>query len=229
MNNIIETKKLSKSYFLNKKLNVLNNVNIKIKKGDLVALLGPSGSGKSTLLHLLALLDRPSTGEIYFDSKKISLLSEKSKDNIRGNKISIIYQQNNLLNDFSALENVEIALISSGATQKKSSLLAKALLSQVGLSKRYNHFPADLSGGEQQRVAIARALINEPELILADEPTGSLDRFNSNEIFNFFLKMKTKKRTIIYATHNRQLADKADYKLSIIDGSIRRINGKKSY
>tara|TARA_Y100000815_G_scaffold131451_1_gene118787 strand:+ start:136 stop:813 length:678 start_codon:yes stop_codon:yes gene_type:complete len=225
MNNIIETKKLSKSYFLNKKLNVLKNINIKIKKGDLVALLGPSGSGKSTLLHLLALLDRPSTGEIYFDSKKISLLSEKSKDNIRGNKISIIYQQNNLLNDFSALENVEIALISSGATQKKSSLLAKALLSQVGLSKRYNHFPADLSGGEQQRVAIARALINEPELILADEPTGSLDRFNSNEIFNFFLKMKTKKRTIIYATHNRQLADKADYKLSIIDGSIRRVNG----
>ena len=225
MNNIIETKKLSKSYFLNKKLNVLNNVNIKIKKGDLVALLGPSGSGKSTLLHLLALLDRPSTGEIYFDSKKISLLSEKSKDNIRGNKISIIYQQNNLLNDFSALENVEIALISSGATQKKSSLLAKALLNQVGLSKRYNHFPVDLSGGEQQRVAIARALINEPELILADEPTGSLDRFNSNEIFNFFLKMKTKKRTIIYATHNRQLADKADYKLSIIDGSIRRVNG----
>lgn len=225
MNNIIETKKLSKSYFLNKKLNVLNNVNIKIKKGDLVALLGPSGSGKSTLLHLLALLDRPSTGEIYFDSEKISLLSEKSKDNIRGNKISIIYQQNNLLNDFSALENVEIALISNGTTQKKSSLLAKALLSQVGLSKRYNHFPVDLSGGEQQRVAIARALINEPELILADEPTGSLDRFNSNEIFNFFLKMKTKKRTIIYATHNRQLADKADYKLSIIDGSIRRVNG----
>ena len=225
MNNIIETKKLSKSYFLNKKLNVLNNINIKIKKGDLVALLGPSGSGKSTLLHLLALLDHPSTGEIYFDSRKISLLSEKSKDNIRGNKISIIYQQNNLLNDFSAVENVEIALISSGTTQKKSSLLAKALLSQVGLSKRFNHFPADLSGGEQQRVAIARALINEPELILADEPTGSLDRFNSNEIFNFFLKMKTKKRTIIYATHNRQLADKADYKLSIIDGSIRRVNG----
>ncbi len=225
MNNIIETKKLSKSYFLNKKLNVLNNINIKIKKGDLVALLGPSGSGKSTLLHLLALLDRPSIGEIYFDSKKISLLSEKSKDNIRGNKISIIYQQNNLLNDFSALENVEIALISNGTSQKKASLLAKALLSQVGLSKRYNHFPVDLSGGEQQRVAIARALINEPELILADEPTGSLDRFNSNEIFNFFLKMKTKKRTIIYATHNRQLADKADYKLSIIDGSIRRVNG----
>ena len=127
MNNIIETKKLSKSYFLNKKLNFLNNINIKIKKGDLVALLGPSGSGKSTLLHLLALLDRPSTGEIYFDSKNISLLSEKSKDNIRGNKISIIYQQNNLLNDFSALENVEIALISSGTTQKKSNLLAKAL------------------------------------------------------------------------------------------------------
>ena len=128
MNNIIETKKLSKSYFLNKKLNVLNNINIKIKKGDLVALLGPSGSGKSTLLHLLALLDRPSAGEIYFDSKNISLLSEKSKDNIRGNKISIIYQQNNLLNDFSALENVEIALISSGTTQKKIKLTSQSII-----------------------------------------------------------------------------------------------------
>ena len=225
MNNIIETKKLTKNYFLNKKLNVLSNINIKIKKGELVALLGPSGSGKSTLLHLLALLDKPSSGEIYFDSKKISLLSEKNKDKIRGNRISIIYQQNNLLNDFSALENVEIPLISNGTSKKKSNFMAKKLLYQVGLSKRYNHFPTDLSGGEQQRVAIARALINEPELVLADEPTGSLDRFNSNEIFNFFLKMKSKKRTIIYATHNRQLADKADYKLSIIDGSIRRVNG----
>jgi|TARA_B100000315_G_scaffold256249_1_gene301721 ABC-type lipoprotein export system ATPase subunit len=225
MNNIIETKKLTKNYFLNKKLNVLSNINIKIKKGELVALLGPSGSGKSTLLHLLALLDKPSSGEIYFDSKKISLLSEKNKDKIRGNRISIIYQQNNLLNDFSALENVEIPLISNGTSKKKSNFMAKKLLYQVGLSKRYNHFPTDLSGGEQQRVAIARALINEPELVLADEPTGSLDRFNSNEIFNFFLKMKSKKRTIIYATHNRQLADKADYKLSIIDGTIKRING----
>ena len=225
MNNIIETKKLSKNYFLNKKLNVLSNINIKIKKGDLVALLGPSGSGKSTLLHLLALLDKPSSGEIYFDSKKTSFLSEENKDKILGNRISIIYQQNNLLNDFSALENVEIALISNGTSQKKSNFMAKKLLYQVGLSKRYNHFPADLSVGEQQRVAIARALINEPELVLADEPTGSLDRFNSNEIFNLFLKMKSKKRTIIYATHNRQLADKADYKLSIIDGSIKRVNG----
>ena len=225
MNNIIETKKLTKNYFLNKKINVLSNINIKIKKGELVALLGPSGSGKSTLLHLLALLDKPSSGEIYFDSKKISLLSEKNKDKIRGNRISIIFQQNNLLNDFSALENVEIALISNGTSKKKSNFIAKKLLYQVGLSKRHNHFPTDLSGGEQQRVAIARALINEPELVLADEPTGSLDTFNSNEIFNFFLKMKSKKRTIIYATHNRQLADKADYKLSIIDGTIRRING----
>ena len=225
MNNIIKTKKLSKSFFLTKKLNILKDVNIVIKKGELVALLGPSGSGKSTLLHLLALLDSPTTGEIFFNNKKISQLSLGEKDEIRGKKISIIYQQNNLLNDFSALENVEIAMIANGNSIEESNKKSKKILDLVGLTKRYNHFPSDLSGGEQQRVAIARALINEPELILADEPTGNLDRKNANEIFALFLKMRSKKRTIIFATHNKQLADKADYKLSIIDGSIKLING----
>ena len=221
MNNIIETKNLSKSFIINKKINVLKNINIKIKKGDLVALLGPSGSGKSTLLHLLALLDKPSSGEIYFNSKKTSFLSNNEKDKIRGKKISIIYQNKNLLNDFSALENVEIAVMAKNEKNKKTNPNAKKLLHKLGLNHRLNHFPPDMSGGEQQRVAIARALINEPDLILADEPTGNLDRLNSNEIFNIFLKLKSKKRTIIYATHNRQLAEKADYKLLIIDGNVK--------
>ena len=224
MSNIIETKNLSKSYFINKKLDILKNINIKIKKGDLVALLGPSGSGKSTFLHLIALLDDPSVGEIYFDSKKITKLPDAEKDGIRGKKISIIYQQNNLLNEFTALENVEIAMMANKKNLKESTLLAKRMLNEVGLSHRYNHFPSDLSGGEQQRVAIARALINDPELILADEPTGNLDRSNSNDIFNLFLKSKSKNRSIIYATHNRQLANRADYKLSIIDGNVKRSN-----
>ena len=225
MSNIIETKNLCKSFFINKKINILKNINLKINKGDLVALLGPSGSGKSTFLHLIALLDKPSSGDILFNKEKISEMNEYDKDDIRGKKISIIYQQNNLLMDFTALENVEISMVANGKSRSESTTEAKKFLKTVGLSHRLNHFPSDLSGGEQQRVAIARALINEPELILADEPTGNLDRLNAKEIFDLFLKIKSKKRSIIYATHNRQLADRADYKLSIIDGNIRRSNG----
>ena len=225
MSNIIETKNLCKSFFINKKINILKNINLKINKGDLVALLGPSGSGKSTFLHLVALLDKPSSGDILFNKEKISEMNEYDKDDIRGKKISIIYQQNNLLMDFTALENVEISMVANGKSRSESTTEAKKFLKTVGLSHRLNHFPSDLSGGEQQRVAIARALINEPELILADEPTGNLDRLNAKEIFDLFLKIKSKKRSIIYATHNRQLADRADYKLSIIDGNIRRSNG----
>ena len=225
MSNIIETKNLCKSFFINKKINILKNINLKINKGDLVALLGPSGSGKSTFLHLVALLDKPSSGDILFNKEKISEMNEYDKDDIRGKKISIIYQQNNLLMDFTALENVEISMVANGKSRSESTSEAKKFLKAVGLSHRLNHFPSDLSGGEQQRVAIARALINEPELILADEPTGNLDRLNAKEIFDLFLKIKSKKRSIIYATHNRQLADRADYKLSIIDGNIRRSNG----
>ena len=225
MSNIIETKNLCKSFFINKKINILKNINLKINKGDLVALLGPSGSGKSTFLHLIALLDKPSSGDILFNKEKISEMNEYDKDDIRGKKISIIYQQNNLLMDFTALENVEISMVANGKSRSESTTEAKKFLKIVGLSHRLNHFPSDLSGGEQQRVAIARALINEPELILADEPTGNLDRLNAKEIFDLFLKFKSNKRSIIYATHNRQLADRADYKLSIIDGNIRRSNG----
>ncbi len=224
MSNIIKTVNLSKSYFFKKNLNILKKISIEIKKGELVALLGPSGSGKSTFLHMIALLDQPSSGEIYFEGKKTSLMNDVEKDQMRGKKISIVYQQNNLLNDFTSLENVAIAMISSGKNKEFAINAAKKILKKVGLSKRLEHFPSDLSVGEQQRVAIARAAINKPQLILADEPTGSLDQFTSREIFNLFLKFKSQNRSIIYATHNRELADKADYKLKIIDGNIRRSN-----
>ena len=187
-------------------------------------IIGTNGSGKSTLLHLIALLDQPSYGEIYFQGKKISEMNEAEKDEVRGKKISIVYQQNNLLSDFTSLENVAIAMISTGKNKEYANNEAKKILNNVGLSKRLDHFPSDLSVGEQQRVAIARAAINNPQLILADEPTGSLDQSTSKEIFNLFLKFKSQNRSIIYATHNRELADRADYKLKIIDGNIRRSN-----
>jgi ABC-type lipoprotein export system ATPase subunit len=224
MNNIIKTVNLSKSFFFKKKINILKRINIEIKKGELVALLGPSGSGKSTFLHMVALLEQPSNGDIYFEGKMTSVMSEVEKDELRGKKISIVYQQNTLLSDFTSLENVAISMISSGKKKDFAINAAKRILKKVGLTNRLNHFPSDLSVGEQQRIAIARAAINEPQLILADEPTGSLDQSTSKEIFSLFLKFKSQNRSIIYATHNRELADRADYKLKIIDGNIVRSN-----
>jgi len=223
---IIKLKEISKKYFhMNNNITVLKNVNLAVRKGDLISLTGPSGSGKSTLLHIIGLLDQPTTGEIFFKNKSFSKSSDKEKDIVRRNGISIIYQQNNLLNDFTALENVQIPLINNGISWNESKEKGKNILSMVNLSKRINHFPNELSGGEQQRVAVARALITEPDLILADEPTGSLDRNTANEIFSLFLKLKSKNRAILYATHNRELSNRADYKLDIIDGIITKKNG----
>jgi len=220
-NEIIELKKISKKFkTLNKNISVLKNINFKINKGDLVSLTGPSGSGKSTLLHIIALLDQPSSGEVFFKKKNFSRSNENEKDLVRKKGITIIYQHNNLLNDFTALENVAIPLANNGVTWNSSVKKALKMLSLVKLSKRINHFPSELSGGEQQRVAIARALIIEPDLVLADEPTGSLDRKTADEIFSMFLKCKSRNTTILYATHNRELSDRADYKLNILDGNI---------
>ena len=222
---IIKLLKISKKFSSsNKDITVLKNINFKINKGELVSLTGPSGSGKSTLLHIIALLDKPSAGEVFFKKRNFSKLKDQEKDNVRKNGISIIYQQNNLLNDFTALENVIIPLVNNGYSWSESSKKAKSILSKVNLSKRFDHFPSELSGGEQQRVAVARALIKEPDLILADEPTGSLDRKTANEIFQLFLKLKSKERAILYATHNRELSNRADYKLNILDGNIIRKN-----
>ena len=222
---IIKLSKISKKFAsANKDIIVLKNVNIKINKGEMVSLLGPSGSGKSTLLHIIALLDQPTSGEVFFKEKNFSKSNDSEKDFVRRKGISIIYQQNNLLSDFTALENVLIPLLNNGYSWDESTKKAKKTLSLVNLSRRLNHFPSELSGGEQQRVAVARALITEPDLILADEPTGSLDRKTANEIFSLFSKLKSKNRAILYATHNRELSNRADYKLNILDGNIVRKN-----
>jgi len=220
---LLETINLKKNYVhRNGNIDLFNNVNIKIKQGDLIALVGPSGSGKSSFLHLLALLDIPTKGKILLKNKDTKYLSENEKDQVRRNNISIIFQDNNLLTDFTALENVMMPLIIKGVKTSKSVQKAKELLKFVKISDRLNHFPSELSGGEQQRVAIARALISDTDLILADEPTGNLDYETSHEIFSYFLKLKKLKKTVIFATHNRELANKADYKLSIFKGDIKR-------
>ena len=224
-NEIIKLSKISKKFDgAAKDIIVLKNINLKINEGELVSLTGPSGSGKSTLLHIIALLDQPTSGEVFFKKKSFSKSNDREKDLVRRKGISIIYQQNNLLSDFTALENVIIPLVNNGYSWIESTKKARKILSLVNLSKRLNHFPSELSGGEQQRVAVARALITEPDLILADEPTGNLDRKTANEIFSLFLKIRSKKRTILYATHNRELSNRADYKLNIFDGNITKKN-----
>ena len=222
---IIKLSKISKKFVrANNDIIVLKNVNLTINKGELISLSGPSGSGKSTLLHIMALLDQPTSGEVFFKKKSFTKSNDSEKDLVRRGGISIIYQQNNLLNDFTALENVLIPLVNNGFSLEESTKKANKTLSLVNLSRRLNHFPSELSGGEQQRVAVARALITEPDLILADEPTGSLDRKTANEIFSLFSKLKSKNRAILYATHNRELSNRADYKLNILDGNIVRKN-----
>ena len=222
---ILKLTKISKKFTGSRKdIIVLKNINLKINKGELVSLTGPSGSGKSTLLHIIALLDQPTSGEVFFKKKSFSKSNDDERDLVRKKGISIIYQQNNLLSDFTALENVIIPLVNNGYEWNEAARKATKILSLVNLSKRVDHFPSELSGGEQQRVAVARALITEPDLILADEPTGSLDRKTANEIFSLFTKLKSKNRAILYATHNRELSNRADYKLNILDGNITRKN-----
>jgi len=221
--NLIEIKKLKKEFKNNNSVvKVLNNVNINIESGKLVALVGPSGSGKSTFLHLLALLDKPTQGKIFLFGNSIANISEDKKNKIIKDYISIIFQNNNLLSDFTALENVAIPLIIRNQNYKNSIEKAKKVLAKVNLSHRLNYFPSDLSGGEQQRVAIARSLAADTKIILADEPTGNLDYKTSNEVFSYFLKLKEKNKTILIATHNRELAKKADYTLSLANGNIKR-------
>jgi len=225
-NNILEVKKINKNFQHRDGLvEIFKNVNLNIKKGDLVALVGPSGSGKSTLLNMISLIDVPTSGQIIFNNKDVKNLSDTEKDDIRKKHISMIFQDNNLLTDFTALENVLMPLIIREEKIKLSQKKAEKILASFNLKNRKNHYPDELSGGEQQRVAIARALISETDLILADEPTGNLDHKTSIEIFSYFLKLKKLNKTIIYATHNRDLANKADYKLSISNGNIKRADG----
>ena len=224
-NSIVETLNLKKTYnHFNGNITLFDKLNIKIKRGELVALVGPSGSGKSSLLHLLALLDEPSKGNVKINDISTDKLNDEEKDKVRREKISIIFQDNNLLNDFTAIENVMMPLLIKNINREEAKKRAQKILRSVKILERSQHFPHELSGGEQQRVAIARALIAETNLILADEPTGNLDYKTSLEIFSYFLKLKKIKKTIIFATHNRELANRADYKLSISNGGIKRVN-----
>ena len=223
--NILKINKIKKTFnHKNGRVKIFNDVSLRVKKGDLVALVGPSGSGKSTFLNMISLLDKADSGEMFFNNINLKKLNENEKDDVRKKNISVIFQNNNLLSDFTALENVVMPLIIRNENKKKSNDKAKNILNNFNLSNRYDYFPHELSGGEQQRVAIARALISETDLILADEPTGNLDHKTSLEIFSYFMKLKKLNKTIIFATHNRELANKADYKLSILNGNIKRTN-----
>ena len=224
MNSVIKLSNISKSFFTSKKINVLKKINYNFKKGKIYSLMGPSGSGKSTLLNLLSLIDRPSSGFLSFENKKIDFNDSTQNDLLRANKIGIIYQQDNLLPDFTSLENIYLAGLAAGQNKASSILKAKALLKKVGLINRLNHYPSELSGGEKQRVSIARAVINEPEIILADEPTGSLDHETAKEIFDILKKQINKDRMIIFATHNRFFANKADCLLELVNGNIKTTN-----
>ena len=224
---LLTIKNLKKSYsHIDGSITLFDNFNLQIKEGELVALVGPSGSGKSSLLHIMALLDDPSKGEIKIDKIETKNLSDIQKDKLRRDFISIIFQDNNLLTDFTAIENIMMPLIIRNEEKKTVFKKAEKILKSLKIHNRTNHFPKELSGGEQQRVAIARALIAETKLILADEPTGNLDFKTSREIFSLFLKLKKMNKTIIFATHNRELANRADYKLFISDGNIKRVNAR---
>ena len=224
MNNYIKIKNLTKKYEKNKTIKVLNDISFNFEPGKTYSITGPSGSGKSTLLNLLSLIDKPTTGSIEISSNKIKLNNKVENDLIRAKKIGIIYQDKNLLSDFTALENVYLPNLLISKEKQKSIELAKKLIKNVGMSTKINYFPNELSGGENQRIAIARALINDPDIILADEPTGSLDSDNAKLIFKILFNLKNKKRIIIFATHNRYFANMADCKIVMNDGNIQIIN-----
>jgi len=224
MNSFLQLKNISKHFNTDKKIKVLKNLSYNFNKGKMYALMGPSGSGKSTLLNLISLIDRPSVGSIQFDENIVNFDNNKKNDLFRAKNIGIVYQQNNLLPDFTALENVYLANLSLDNDREAASTKAKALLKKIGLANRLNHFPSQLSGGECQRVSIARAIINDPEIILADEPTGSLDLNTAKEIFQLLNNQKNPNRLIIFATHNRFFANKADCLLEMTNGSVKTIN-----
>ena len=226
MNNFIKLTNINKSFSNRKKLKVLKKLSYSFKLGKIYSIMGPSGSGKSTLLNLLSLIDRPTSGSIAYQNKQINFDNSKENDILRANKIGIIYQQDNLLADFTALENVYLANLTIEKNKEISIAKSRQLLKKVGLSNRVDHFPSELSGGEKQRVSIARALINNPQVILADEPTGSLDQVTAASVFDIIKKQINSNRIIIFATHNRFFAKKSDCILEIVNGNIKTVNGR---
>ncbi|MDC1155145.1 ABC transporter ATP-binding protein [Candidatus Pelagibacter sp.] len=226
MSSLIKLSNINKTFETLKKVKVLKKVSYNFKKGKIYSIIGPSGSGKSTLLNLLSLIDKPSSGSIMIENKLVNFNYSTRNDILRAKKIGIIYQQDNLLPDFTALENIYLASLAAGHNKDISLIKSRNLLKKVGLLNRSDHYSSQLSGGEKQRVAIARALINNPQIILADEPTGSLDVDTAKVVFDLLKKQINSNRIIIFATHNRFFANKSDCILEIVNGNIKLINGR---
>jgi len=219
--NVISTNNLTKTYHMgNVEVNALCGVSIQIKKGELVAIMGPSGSGKSTLMNILGCLDLPSEGDYILDGENVSRMSDSQLAHVRNNKVGFVFQSFNLLPRASALSNVELPLSYSGMTRGRREKAMKAL-ENVGLSDRVHHRPTELSGGQQQRVAIARALVNEPAILLADEPTGNLDSKAGKEIMSLILDLnKSQGTTVIIVTHDPNIAAQTQRVIHIQDGLV---------
>jgi putative ABC transport system ATP-binding protein len=218
---IIKTSSLIKDYDLGKvKVRALSGVDICITKGEFVAIMGPSGSGKSTLMHIIGCLDRPSDGEYYLDSELVSKLPKSALAGIRNRKIGFVFQSFNLLPHLSILKNVELPLMYGGMSARKRREKAAAILDSVGLSDRLKHKPNELSGGQRQRVAIARAIVNDPSILLADEPTGNLDSQAGGDILEIFNGLHQAGNTVIMVTHDSAVAKRADRIIHIKDGKV---------
>ena len=219
MSNIaIKLSNVSKSYLQGSKdICVLNDINIDVREGELVSITGPSGSGKTTLLNIIALIDSLDTGKLNVFGEDLSNLTDNQKSIFRKNNFGFVYQSNNLFDDFSAIENVALPLILNGYKKSDAYNESENILNKFGLLDRKTHFPNALSGGEQQRVAIARAIVNKPRIIIADEPTGNLDKDNSLIIFDYLMKyVDSEKLTVIMATHNSELANKCNKEIKLV-------------
>ncbi|WP_406658245.1 ABC transporter ATP-binding protein [Methanolobus sp. ZRKC2] len=218
---IIEIKDLSKVYSDGVEVRALDGIELNIKRGEFLSIIGPSGSGKSTLLHIIGILDTPTTGKITIDGRVITEMSEKDRSQARNEILGFIFQYHHLLPDFSALENVMMPLLIGGKSKNEAKTIAASLLNDVGLGDRMNHRPAQLSGGQAQRVAVARALANNPSIVIGDEPTGNLDTKSSDMIYELLRKLnRDKGQTFILVTHDEKMARKTDRIIRLVDGKI---------
>lgn len=228
MKKLIDLRNINKTYRNgDQELKVLKNLNLTVEEGEFVAIMGPSGSGKSTLMNIIGMLDRPSTGEYFLENEDVANLGDKKLAKVRNNQIGFVFQQFFLLSKLNALQNVELPLIYAGVSQGSRKNLAKQYLEKVDLGTRMTHLPSELSGGQKQRVAIARALVNNPSIILADEPTGALDTKTGEQIMELLTELNSEGKTIIMVTHEPEIAAYAKRQIVIRDGVISSDSAEK--